>query len=55
MIKELCDVNKFVNFVIVQVHSNKKNKDFYALAIKIKNDYHIIKFLTDNQANAIIK
>lgn len=55
MIKELCDINKLVNFVLVEVHSNKKNQDYYAIAIKVKNDIHIIKFLTKNQADVIIK
>lgn len=54
MIKELSDINKLVNFVIVEVHSTKKNKDYYAIAIKVKNDIHIIKFLTKNQVDAIM-
>lgn len=55
MVKELFDINKLVNFVLVEVHSNKKNQDYYAIAIKVKNDIHIIKFLTKNQADVIIK
>lgn len=55
MIKELSDINKLVNFVVVEVHSTKKNKDYYAIAIKVKNDIHIIKFLTKAQADDIIK
>lgn len=55
MIKELSDINKLVNFVVVEVHSTKKNKDYYAIAIKIKNYIHIIKFLTKNQVDVIIK
>lgn len=54
MIKELSDINKLVNFVIVEVHSTKKNKDYYAIAIKVKNDIHIIKFLTKTQVDAIM-
>ena len=55
MFEELSDINKLVNFVLVEVHSNKKNKDYYAIAIKINNEIHIIKFLTKNQADVIIK
>lgn len=55
MFEELSDINKLVNFVLVEVHSNKKKQDYYAIAIKIKNDFHIIKFLTKNQADVIIK
>lgn len=55
MFDVICDINKFVNFVLVKGHSDKKNKDYYGIAIKINNDIHIIKFLTTSQANAIIK
>ena len=55
MITELFNVNKFLDFVVVELFSKKTNKKYYAIALKIDNEYYVIKFLTETQKNAIIK
>lgn len=49
------NINDLINFELVQVHSSKKNKDYYAIAIVIDNQTFILKFLTLTQAKSIIK
>lgn len=45
-------------FTIKKLHSDKKNKDYYALVLYNKNtpdDFVIIKFLTEKQALKIMQ
>lgn len=50
----IINVNAIANFEIVKVHSSKKNKDYYGIAIVLNESRFILKFLTLNQVNAII-
>lgn len=49
------NLNSLIGFSLVTVHSNKKNKDYYAIAINLGDTPIILKFLTSIQANAIIE
>lgn len=53
--KVIKSLNSLISFGLVKGNSKKNNKDYYAL-VAIFGDYPIIlKFLTSNQANAIIE
>lgn len=54
MIKKLKNLNNFTNFALVSVHSDKKNKDYYAIAMYIDKEPIILKFLTTSQSDVII-
>ena len=54
-VEEIKNINQSINFYLIKVHSKKKNKDYYAIALKFDSEYIILSFLTENQKNAIIK
>lgn len=49
------NLNSLINFSLIKGHSKKNNKDYYALVAVIGDYPLVLKFLTSNQANAIIE
>lgn len=54
-VDEIKNINQLINFYLIKVFSKKKNKDYYAIALKFGSEYIILCFLTETQKNAIIK
>lgn len=42
------DVSKLVSFTLEKIHSNKKNADYYGIAINVQGVKQIICWLTEN-------
>jgi hypothetical protein len=55
MLTELLNINNLVDFVVIQLVSKKTNKTYYAIALKLNNQYYILKFLTESQKSDILK
>lgn len=47
-------VNNLISFEVNTIHSNKKDRDYYALFACIGNEKFVIAFLTQYQYNNII-
>lgn len=54
MITELLNINNLLDFCVIELKSKKTGKKYYGLAIKIDNEYYLIKFLTEAQKDAIV-
>ena len=51
----ILNVNQYTNFVLISIKSKKKNKTYYALAIEIKGQPFVLKFLTNKQVDVILE
>lgn len=47
-------INKYVDFTIDIIHSDKKNTDFYAICIKVKDVKQVIAWLTKSQYEELV-
>ena len=54
MVTELLNINNLLDFCVIELKAKKTGKLYYAIAIKIQNDYYLIKFLTEAQKTAIL-
>lgn len=54
MVTELLNVNQLLDFCVIELKAKKTGKKYFGIAIKIYNQYFLIKFLTESQTAAII-
>ena len=43
------EINQLVNFKIEKVHSNKKDKDYWAIVIDLNGIKKVVAFLTETE------
>lgn len=54
MITELLNINNLLDFCVIELKAKKTGKKYFGIAIKIQNEYYLIKFLTEVQKDAIV-